>query len=238
MSYPIDQFKLYEEATSQWLILGATDDPNQAIRFASMASKLWQSYKAKDTLHAACYAGALEIASRLITIGADVNKNERHPRSPLWLAAYAVVQLKRKIAFDICFLLLQHGADMNWQSVAPTRYRSSHAHTDDAYPETRFQHFAISPILIALHGEEIFLEQLLLGAVDLNARYFSETGNFITALHKAAAIARVEKVHQLLLAGASVDSPSSYGTPLMFAVAMANVENCDLLLESGANVNY
>lgn len=56
-------------------------------------------------------------------------------------------------------------------------------------------------------------------------------------LHLAAVLGQVDKVKELLAAGAKPDVLRKSRTPLIYAARMGNVEVCKALIEAGANVN-
>ncbi|KAK5657620.1 hypothetical protein OQA88_2692 [Cercophora sp. LCS_1] len=168
-------------------------------------------------LQLACLLGLRAVAHALIEGGADVNANVGPENSPLQAA------VRRRYDVDLTQLLLDHGADAN-----------------------RGGGIYGTPLMAIFHQDHPRLE-----AAKLLVRYGADinntAGTFITedgwlcrsALQMACRYGDVKMVRALLALGAdpNLRSRGSFATPLQEAAACGQSLMCEVLLESGAQVN-
>jgi ankyrin repeat protein len=159
-------------------------------------------------LHLACWEGAVDVASVILTAGnADINRmSGRDANTPL-LCAIA----SRNI--DMARLLLKHDARVAMKSGA-----------DDTTP----LHQA------AITAQPAMCGLLIARGADVDAR--DREGN--TPLHYAATVGHTRTVKELLTEGADFNAQQELGiTPLHWACHKGHAKVVALLIEAGANID-
>ena len=139
-------------------------------------------------------------------------------------------QVAAKEMPQLTSMLIDRGANVNHQGPARRKMVSFNGHT-------LFENFKSSIIRQAMRSDAT-LRCILERQADPNAKLLSSKGDYITALHEAAALGLCSAIQLLVVHGAEVDYKSYYGTPLMFALAKGHINAARLLIGLGADVNY
>lgn len=217
-------------------------------------------YEKRSPLNAAVLEQKVEVVSKLINQGANVNQQCTDVSSTYYTPLHFAIQTQNK---DILRLLLDAGANV-YNNVAdsskecyscsfnkmnlfcqslPIYMAIQTGNLDimklfiDAIPDIN----AKDPIkgLPLIHaavmwGNSSIVKLLLNAGADLNAE--DEEGN--TPLHVAASVMNLNTLKLLIDSGANVNATNILGeTPLFGAAEFANVDTVKLLLEYGADVN-
>ncbi len=151
----------------------------------------------------------IEVASLLLTHGADANAKDQHGMTALHWAAF-------KNALEVADLLLTHGADVNAKAAG------------DVFGGRTALHWTVSNNALEVAS------LLLMHGADINAK--DQHGG--TALHSAAASNALEVASLLLTHGADINAKDQRGGTALHSAASSNaLEVADLLLTHGADIN-
>ncbi|MCB1140373.1 MAG: ankyrin repeat domain-containing protein [Leptospiraceae bacterium] len=199
------------------------------------------------TLASYCYGGAVDIASWLISRGADVNAHDREDYSNLMWALRSTDEIGDSM-HKVVWQMVRKGANVNWQD--PTTGRTalmgaaSLGDLDlvkelirrgaDRNKKTKGDWCISSKYDVQCTAMDY---ARLDGHVEV-ALYLEgkETSSYKQTLHYAARQADNNQVRRLIQSGADINEaePRSGLTPLHYAVRARNAETVQLLLQAGA----
>lgn len=182
-----------------------------------------------SALKIALYAGEIDIAKRLLELGAD--PNPEGDGKPAIFYALTHVDLEPEIRREMIELLLNFGADINELADAEKNFfviftPLMEAVVRSIIPENRENYAGLIPYMVSDLGADVNL---------------FPSGSLVAAMHIAALGEDTDVIRELVLLGGDVNivSGNDCWPPLFFFVVSGqSMEVFDFLISEGANIDY